>query len=264
MSCFVINLESAVDRREAMAQQLRTLDIPFEIFPAVDGRKMSELQLKEQYNGDKAVREREKMTGAEIGCALSHLGIYRKMVDENIPHALILEDDAELSPDLNTILEQLESRYPAGQEMVVLLNHVPKYLKRSQVSLTGDRKLAETYGLCWNAHGYFITRQAARRMLDKLFPVWIVADHWLRFQELRIVPVRALVPYCVGLREAAETSSIGTRGDKQNGFAGRLKRLGDRYWHRGLPQYLYRRMVRLFSRSLAIASGNVMWQQKIW
>jgi len=264
MSCFVINLESAVDRRQAMMQQLQVLGIPFEIFPAVDGRKMTEDELARQYDSLRAAREREKMTRAEIGCALSHLAIYRKMVDENIPHALILEDDAELSADLKIILEQLQARYSTGSEIVVLLSHVPKYLKRSQIPLTPNRSLAWTYGLCWNAHGYFITQQAARRMLQNLYPVWIVADHWLRFQELGIVAVRALVPYCIGLRAAAEVSSIGVRGDKQNDLVGRLRRCRDRYWHGKLPHYLYRRIIRLYSRSLATLTGNVVYQQKTW
>jgi len=262
MSCFVINLESALKRREEISSQLHALGISFEIFPAVDGRKMTESELQQHYDAAKAAREREKMTRAEIGCALSHLGIYRKMVEQDIPHALILEDDADLSPDLKLVLDQLEHRYTAEQEIVVLLNHVPNYLKRSRTDLMEGRKLAKTYGLCWSSHGYFITRQAAQRMLEKLHPVWIVTDHWMRFQELGIVPIRALVPYCVGLREAAEVSSIGTRGDKQGGFTGHWQRYRERYWHRGVLHYLYRKMKRMLSRLLATLSGNVAQQQK--
>ncbi|MDR0534523.1 MAG: glycosyltransferase family 25 protein [Verrucomicrobiales bacterium] len=262
MNCFVINLESAAGRREEMSRQLRGLGISFEIFPAVDGRKMTEQELRTHYDAGKAAREREKMTGAEIGCALSHLGIYRKMVEQNIPQALVLEDDADLSPDLKPVLERLAEHYAAEQEIVVLLNHVPNYLKRSQVELMEGRTLARTHGLCWSSHGYFITLKAAQRMLERLHPVWIVADHWMRFQELGIVSIRALVPYCVGLREAAEISSIGVRGDKQGGFTGYLRRHRERYWHSGLLHYLYRKTRRTFSRLLATLSRDVVRQQK--
>ena len=48
------------------------------------------------------------MTKGEIGCALSHLKIYQKTVDEDIPYALILEDDTLFDTEFPKYLNDLE------------------------------------------------------------------------------------------------------------------------------------------------------------
>ena len=43
------------------------------------------------------------ITAGEVGCTLSHRKIYKQIVDDNIPYALLLEDDMAIQRDLNLI-----------------------------------------------------------------------------------------------------------------------------------------------------------------
>ena len=101
MPVFVINLERSRHRREYMLNYLAGHGIEARIFPAVDGAnlmsrrcsaKASMMTLSHIRNS--AVR----YLRTEIACTLSHLNIYRKIVDENIPMAMVLEDDAMFVP----------------------------------------------------------------------------------------------------------------------------------------------------------------------
>lgn len=93
---FVISLVGAT-RRAAMARQLARWDGAWSFVDAVDGRTLTEAETAECCNQQRATRRVGRpLSPSEIGTALSHASIYRRMIAENIERALILEDDAVL------------------------------------------------------------------------------------------------------------------------------------------------------------------------
>lgn len=107
---FVINLERAPERRLYITSHLRSLGIEPTVVPAFDGRKMSmdELVADGRYNDEVSKRSFDRsLSLGEIGCTLSHFSIYQRMVRENIPVALVVEDDAQFAPDARQRLEAL-------------------------------------------------------------------------------------------------------------------------------------------------------------
>ena len=108
MKTFVVNLKQSMDRRERMINVLKNFPYQYEFFEAVDGSKIE--NLSEVYNEKKAVRfYKTPLKLGEIGCALSHISIYKKMIDENIERALIFEDDILLSDEFNSVILKLET-----------------------------------------------------------------------------------------------------------------------------------------------------------
>jgi glycosyl transferase family 25 len=94
---FVISLVGAA-RRDAMTRQLARWDGTWSFVDAVDGRTMTPADIDKQCNQDRATRRVGRpLSPSEIGTALSHASIYRRMIDENIDRAIILEDDAVLN-----------------------------------------------------------------------------------------------------------------------------------------------------------------------
>lgn len=125
------------------------------------------------------------MTKGEIGCALSHLKIYQKIVDENIPYALILEDDAIFDAEFPKYLKEIEnflSQKP-NFELVCLMYQGDKYLKNlnlktnKRISLYKMRAGTGTYG-------YVITKAAAKKLLNSNTPVILEADCWVQCLKL--------------------------------------------------------------------------------
>lgn len=89
-----------------MRDQLTRLELPFEVIEATDGHTLSPTDLGRLHD----LETSRSLIGytlraSEVGCAHSHARVYRRMVDENIPHALILEDDVELDMRLGTIIQ---------------------------------------------------------------------------------------------------------------------------------------------------------------
>ena len=94
---FVISLPGS-PRRETMTRQMARWGGRWSFVDAVDGRTLSAEELNRVYDEKRTLRRIGRpMSKGEIGTALSHASIYRRMEEEGIPRALILEDDAVLS-----------------------------------------------------------------------------------------------------------------------------------------------------------------------
>ena len=74
---------------------------------AVDGRLIPEAELAQHFDADRAELEYGPMVRGEIGTSLSHVNIYRQMVEQQIQYAVVLEDDVELAHDFCQVLSQL-------------------------------------------------------------------------------------------------------------------------------------------------------------
>jgi glycosyl transferase family 25 len=253
---YVINLPHATERRDRMGAQLDVHHIPFQIFPAVDGRRLAEDAVRRCYDEARASRAYRPISRGELGCALSHLGVYRKILEDDVDLALVLEDDAALGKDLAPTLRELERRILPDDPTVVLLSHVDKYTRWGSRRLDRGMKLVGRYGEWWRAHGYVITRAAAQRMVHGLDPVWCAADYWSAFEKRGLVRLRAVVPYCVSLSELAKTSSLEShRADLD---AADKARRSLRYY---LRRYVYQRFLfQLFVRPfLRVARQKRTW-----
>jgi len=238
IGAYVINLDSAQVRRQRISGQLASLGIPFQIFPAVDGRALAEEEVARRYDAAAASMHYRPMSRGEVGCALSHLGVYRKILDDGVGFALVLEDDASLGEDLPIVLAELEAQLDPDRAEVVLLSHVDKYTRWGTRQLGGSRKLVRRYGEWWLAHGYVVTRAAAQQLSDGLQPLWCAADYWSAFERRGLVAARAVVPYCIGLTELAETSSLETHRASLDASDKAQRSIG--YY---LRRYLYQRFI---------------------
>lgn len=245
---YVINLERAQDRRARIGAALDALGLDWEIFNAVDGRLLDDRALAKAYDADGARSAYREMSRGEVACALSHLGVYRKMLDDGAAHALILEDDALPRSDLPRVLDALAAAIRADEPEVVLLTHVDKYTAWGSQPLGGPTRLVRRYHEWWRAHGYLVTRAAAQRMLESLQPVRSAADQWSRFEREGIVRVRAVVPYCIGLSDLAADSSLEAhRAEKDRADKDR-RSLSDLLYHYGYRRFVHQLLVRPFLR----------------
>jgi glycosyl transferase, family 25 len=248
MHCYVINLEKDAERRASITQQLNGLGIEFSLFKAVDGRKLSEAVLARQYAKARAIADYREMTAGEIGCALSHIGVYKEMLRTDCKHALILEDDAQLGPELARTLNELVQKFRAEDPVVVLLTHVDKYSRWDAIALSNDQKLVKRYGHWWLAHGYFITQAAAAKLAASLMPVWTAADSWAAFERAGFIKLRALVPYGIGLSRHAQISNLELERDVSKRDDAAHKSVLSQLKHSVFDRFIYQLTLRPFKR----------------
>ena len=108
MKVFVINLDRNADRLTFVSRQLAEQGVAFERFAAVDGRALDPAERKRCYSHVRALLDRGYgLRAGELGCALSHVNIYRRMVAEGLEMACVLEDDVTLAPEFAMVLNEV-------------------------------------------------------------------------------------------------------------------------------------------------------------
>jgi glycosyl transferase family 25 len=75
-----------------MELRLNALGLQFEFVYGIKGNQLTPNEIDDGYDDNKAKRYLGRsMTKGEIGCALSHKLIYKRMIHEKIKRAIILE-----------------------------------------------------------------------------------------------------------------------------------------------------------------------------
>lgn len=103
---FLINLDKSSDRLARCQEFFAQFNIEFERIPAVYGKDLSEQEITSFYDADRNTTGYKKELGVgELGCYLSHVKCWQKIVDEELDYALILEDDFKLTESFNDFAE---------------------------------------------------------------------------------------------------------------------------------------------------------------
>jgi len=195
MKIFYINLDKDIERRVSMQQQLSKLGLEATRIPGVYGKDLSHEALRQCYSGKKALRNQSrKLTPAEIGIAMSHICVYRTIVDGNIPCALILEDDVILPDGFVEALNDLETLVDKIRPEILLLSPAnADFSGLSKIRLCG-RYQAAAFAGGFYASSYIITRLSAQSLLKELYPVSMVADSWARLKKYKVIDIYVVRP----------------------------------------------------------------------
>jgi GR25 family glycosyltransferase involved in LPS biosynthesis len=87
---FIIHLKNANDRIKLVHKLSLNTNSNIEIIDAVDGN--SNINIANIYNKCPYTKNNYRSNG-EIACLLSHINIWKKIINENIDYAIIYEDD---------------------------------------------------------------------------------------------------------------------------------------------------------------------------
>lgn len=92
---FVINLDRSPDRLQEIDKRLKKLGIRYERIQAVDGAKLTPEELT------KVTTKNCKRfcTRSAIGCAMSHIKVWKEVTKRNLKSVMVLEDDAIFGTD---------------------------------------------------------------------------------------------------------------------------------------------------------------------
>ena len=107
---FVINMETCKERFDATYERLMQSQVVATRFNATVGKALTPEEVSHWY--DAAANQRyyhRDLTLGEIGCYISHMRVWQKVVDENIPYAIVLEDDLHIEPSFAALLANIAS-----------------------------------------------------------------------------------------------------------------------------------------------------------
>lgn len=174
---FLINLKESEKRRKRALKELsRYPFMEIELVEAVDGKKLTAEEADNLFDRERFTSKynHEPLPG-EIGCTLSHLECYRRLLQSDNEFALILEDDVEfLDPEnVESIFKTVVDLFLSKRAYLVTFTRHLIYYTRKQLVI-GEYIL---YRL-WSAEGtcaYLINRKGAQEILSFGKP-FIVAD----------------------------------------------------------------------------------------
>ena len=176
MTAFLINLDRHPDRLAAAQTRLSQVGVEAVRMPAVDGSSLSPAARRAAVARFHALLARGRLyTPGQIGCALSHHAVYRRMIDENMPTALVFEDDVLLTPGFPASLSAAETLLDVNRRQVFLFSDGTQ----KPLSCEGHAFTRARDGDCSEA--YLITLPAARELLRVNSPMVVPLDSWTRF-----------------------------------------------------------------------------------
>ena len=178
----IVNLAKRVDRKEEMVKEMHKIPFNYKFSEAVDGKKLDltleirNLFLGNDFNSRKGV----------IGCALTHLNLWKKLLASKEEYMIILEDDIKFDNNAGEVMRNIDYQ---RNEILFLGYHMfendrkrnwKKYNENNGTSTIGelDKKLyiGGTFGYSINRKGaekliYYIEKNGIKHGIDYLIKI---------------------------------------------------------------------------------------------
>ncbi|OOF87789.1 glycosyltransferase family 25 protein [Rodentibacter ratti] len=239
MNKYLISLDKDEQRRALFFAQPDTAD--FCVFSAINTMQLEWQELAQQFDlAQFEQRYGRKVTKGEIGCTLSHLAVYRLIVeDERMAeddYALVCEDDALFAPNFQQNLTALLKQNNAmpivliGQSKIARFNDTELEINYpTTFSFLCHKAGAVAYAYPYKSYfagtvGYLIKKSAARVFLKQLEqgkPFWL-ADDFLLFETQLTLPNQVVRPLMVIENPQLVSNLEAIRGSQANNLAKKL------------------------------------------
>ncbi|XP_037085406.1 glycosyltransferase 25 family member-like isoform X2 [Pollicipes pollicipes] len=165
---YMIGLARRQDRRQRMLASFDELGIDAEVVEAVDGRQLNDSFLSERgiemlpdYRDP--IRDRQ-LTFGEIGCFLSHHGVWQDVLAQGHERVIVFEDDVRFQPYFHYQLEQLMDEVEALRLDWDLIYLGRKILHSNEQWVEGARRLVRPDYTYWTL-AYALTRRGAAKLV---------------------------------------------------------------------------------------------------
>ncbi len=180
MQLFVINLARAEARRCYMLQQFSKLGLRAEFHMAIDGRLLTKKQYAQVDRDSRRRMGLKPQADGSIANWLSQREVMRQIVKNGPEIIAIFEDDAELSPELPSVLAALE-QCPLKFDVIKLNRRAPEKPFVPCMKLSTGHSIGRVRYHDFGCEGYIITRDAARRFLNSTPKMMWEIDHAINY-----------------------------------------------------------------------------------
>ena len=181
---YCINLQRATERKQLMEKYwVEGLGLDIVFWDAYDRRDVERGVYPYPYNSELSLQTlgRELSTG-EIACSTSFANLYKHIIANDIPEAIIMEDDIVPTISDGSIIydaiQRGKEEFPQA-EMMMLYKAPPQYKQLSLSRIFHIRK--ENFSQCMQSpkgnYLFYITKKGVEILLDNILPIVKPADH---------------------------------------------------------------------------------------
>lgn len=214
MKTFIINLKTHENRRNHMKTLCDKIHLDYEFVDAVYGQEIYNIESYTMNKHETIKSLHREMSKGEIGCILSHQLIYNRIIQDNIPYAMILEDDIDL--DLN-IINILNKIYFDNFEFDTILLGYHSTNSREVLDLNKSFLKSLNYGvslyelneIAYGAYGYIISLKGALKIYEQSSNFILPIDHYTG--NYRLNKILCLYPQCININRSLSDNSILTQ-----------------------------------------------------
>ena len=118
-------------------------------------------------------------TRGAIGCALSHITLWKKLVHSGADAMVVFEDDAELTRSPEEIEVILERARAHPYDVFFLGLRFPLETILEQRTTPADDEFRWVHSHFWETHAYVIRKPAARALLKHALPIDVQIDAYM-------------------------------------------------------------------------------------
>ena len=134
-----------------------------EVFEAVDGASPALAAFLRARAITLAPAWAKACTVGQLGCMCSHMALWRKVVDDGLDHAVVLEDDVLVADGFRTEVANILGELPALWDHCYLFHH--PQCKRD-LPLAGARHVQRAFET-WGTVAYVVSRSGAKKLLAR-------------------------------------------------------------------------------------------------
>ena len=186
---FYINLDSAPLRCKMMEEQFIKLGVSATRWPAVIGKNIDPDQCP-HYRFDPQFCQ---LGGGEIACFLSHRQIWQRMVEKNMPCAVICEDDLRIGQDFTKIVKGI-AEHIDQYGIVRLDTFFLRTIVYRPVATIAHRQIRPMKGFRdYTTNAYMLSGQAAER-LSQASEIFSTSVDIFIFGQQKLIPIHQLWP----------------------------------------------------------------------
>ena len=134
-----------------------------EVFDAVDGASPALAAFLRSRAVTLAPAWAKACTVGQLGCMCSHMALWRKVVDDGLDHAIVLEDDVLVADGFRTEVANILGELPALWDHCYLFHH--PQCKRD-LPLAGAKHVQRAFET-WGTVAYVVSRSGAKKLLAR-------------------------------------------------------------------------------------------------
>ena len=216
---YIVNLQEDHERRRNILNQIKNQKLyNFEIIDAINGNELTQIELNNLVFKNKKLKNpwNTKMSPSQIGCALSHIKIYKKFINSEYDYALILEDDAVFINNFSDELKSFILKSFKFKKQIILLSELKEFFSKP-IDKQKNYELVNVTNAFFT-HSYFINKEAAKSIIEFNYPVKTIADNFVFFKIYCGVKLTGLNPFILEQDKVKFQTSISNEKSFDNIF----------------------------------------------